>query len=243
LFVVLEIGTRRIVHWNVTRHPSAAWTAQQFPRIKPGDQRYRYVLHDRDSIFSEGVDRTLTAMALTVLKTAARAPQANAFCELVIGTMRRECLDFMIPLHERLLRWVLCGGLRMTITAVRVPAWGRAFQIPRRFSLSTRSVVIESRRDIALPPRHSWVGGITSIVSKLRPRHEPVLAPEKDFAEPNSDSTSEPTSSAARGDSSAHDSIPRAMRDQMKRSITITATALLMVVAASHAFCATRWSA
>jgi hypothetical protein len=61
VFVVLEIGTRRIVHWNVTRHPSAAWTSQQFRMITPGD--HRYVLHDRDSIYSDGVDRTLTAMA------------------------------------------------------------------------------------------------------------------------------------------------------------------------------------
>jgi transposase InsO family protein len=107
VFVVLEIGTRRVVHWNVTRHPSGAWTAQQFRMITPGDQRHRYVLHDRDSIFSDGVDRTLTAMALTVLKTPVRAPQANAFCERLIGTIRRECLDFMIPLNERHLRWVL----------------------------------------------------------------------------------------------------------------------------------------
>jgi hypothetical protein len=46
-------------------------------------------------------------MALTVLKTPVRAPQANAFCERLIGTMRRECLDFMIPLNERHLRWAL----------------------------------------------------------------------------------------------------------------------------------------
>jgi putative transposase len=107
VFVVLEIGTRRILHWNVTRHPNAAWTAQQFRMITPGDQRHQYVLHDRDTIYSEGVDRTLTAMDLTVLKTPVRAPQANAFCERLIGTMRRECLDFLIPLNERHLRWAL----------------------------------------------------------------------------------------------------------------------------------------
>jgi hypothetical protein len=96
-----------LVYWNVPRYPSATWTAQQFRMITPGDHRHRYVLHDRDNIFAEGVDRTLTAMALTVLKTPVRAPQANAFCERLIGTMRRECLDFMIPLNERHPRWVL----------------------------------------------------------------------------------------------------------------------------------------
>jgi putative transposase len=78
--VVLEVGTRRILHWNVTKHPTAEWTAQQFRLIVPGDQAHRFVIHDRDTIYSAGVDRTLAAMGLTVLKTPVRAPQANAFC-------------------------------------------------------------------------------------------------------------------------------------------------------------------
>ena len=58
-------------------------------------------------MYSEGVDRTLEAMGLTVIKTPVRAPQANAFCEPVIGTIRRECLDFMIPVSERHVRAIL----------------------------------------------------------------------------------------------------------------------------------------
>jgi len=73
----------------------------------PGDQSHRFVVHDRDSIYSESVDRTIAAMGLTVLKTPVRAPQANAFCERLIGTIRRECLDFVIPLNERHVRSVL----------------------------------------------------------------------------------------------------------------------------------------
>ena len=107
VFVVLDVGTRRIVHWNVTDHPTAGWTAQQFRMIISGDQPHRYVIHDRDSIYSEGVDRTLEAMGLTVCKTPVRAPQANSFCERLVGTIRRECLDFLIPLNERHLREIL----------------------------------------------------------------------------------------------------------------------------------------
>jgi putative transposase len=107
VFVVLEVGTRRIVHWNTTDHPTADWTAQQFRLIVSGDQPYRYVIHDRDSIYSEGVDRTLKAMGLTVCRTPVRAPQANSFCERLVGTIRRECLDFVIPLNERHLREIL----------------------------------------------------------------------------------------------------------------------------------------
>jgi transposase InsO family protein len=111
-FVVLDLGTRRILHWNVTAHPTADWTAQQFRMIGSGDQRHRLVIHDRDTIYSEGVDRTLAAMGLTVLKAPVRAPQANAFCERVIGTIRRECLDFMIPLSERHVRAILQEWVR-----------------------------------------------------------------------------------------------------------------------------------
>ena len=107
VFVVLDVGTRRIVHWNVTEHPTAAWTAQQFRMIVPGDQPHRFLIHDRDSIYAEGVDRTLAAMGLEVLKTPVRAPQANAYCERLIGTIRRECLDWVIPLGERHLRRIL----------------------------------------------------------------------------------------------------------------------------------------
>jgi hypothetical protein len=77
--VVLDVGTRRITHWNTTEHPTAEWTAQQFRMIVAGDEAHRYVIHDRDSIYSEGVDRTLAAMGLTVLRTPVQAPQANAF--------------------------------------------------------------------------------------------------------------------------------------------------------------------
>jgi putative transposase len=112
VFLVLEIGTRRILHWNVTEHPTAEWTAQQFRSVRTGDEPYRFVVHDRDAVFAAAVDDALSSMRLRVLKTPARVPQANAFCERLIGTARRECLDHLIPLHERHLRkivveWVL----------------------------------------------------------------------------------------------------------------------------------------
>lgn len=75
--------------------------------VVPGDQSHRFVVHDHDSTYSEGVGRTIAAMGLTVLKTPVRAPQANAFCERLIGTIRRECLDFVIPLNERHVRRLL----------------------------------------------------------------------------------------------------------------------------------------
>jgi hypothetical protein len=72
-FVVLEIGTRRIVHWNVTEHPTTAWTVQQFRAMVPGDQRHRFLVHDRDSVYAAAVDDAVTATGLTVLKTRCAA--------------------------------------------------------------------------------------------------------------------------------------------------------------------------
>ena len=107
VFAVMEVGSRRILHWNITEHPTAEWTTQQFRMVVPGESSHRFVVHDHDSIYSEGVDRTLKAMGLTVLKTPVRAPKANAFCERLIGTIRRECLDVVIPVNERHVRHVL----------------------------------------------------------------------------------------------------------------------------------------
>src|SRR5262245_21535189 len=97
VFTVLEVGSRRIRHWNVTGHPTATWTAQQFRMVMSGEEPHRFLIHDYDSIYSDSVDQTIAAMGLTILKTPVRSPQANAFCERVIGTIRRECLDWMIP--------------------------------------------------------------------------------------------------------------------------------------------------
>jgi putative transposase len=107
VFVILEVGTRRIAHFNVTAHPTADWTLQQFREVMTGEQGQRFLIHDRDSIYSSDLDSAVKAMGLRILKTPFRAPQANAFCERLIGTMRRECLDFLIPLNEKHLQIIL----------------------------------------------------------------------------------------------------------------------------------------
>jgi putative transposase len=107
VFLLMEVGTRRIVHCNVTAHATAAWTSQQFREAIPSDHPYRFLIHDRDSILSAEVDQQLKAFGLRVLHTPARAPKANAYCERLVGTIRRECLDFMTPLGEKHLRRIV----------------------------------------------------------------------------------------------------------------------------------------
>jgi len=98
VFVVMEHTTRRILHTNVTAHPTAAWTLQQLREALPDGHSYRFLLHDRDSIFSRELDHGIRNLGLRVLKTPPQTPQANALCERLLGTLRRECLDCVIPL-------------------------------------------------------------------------------------------------------------------------------------------------
>src|SRR6266436_2230097 len=107
VFVVMEVGSRQILHYNVTEHPTAGWTMQQFRAAYPSDHNYRFLIHDRDSICSAEVDDELKSFGLKVRRTPVQAPKANAFCERLIGTVRRECLDYVIPLSEKHLRKTL----------------------------------------------------------------------------------------------------------------------------------------
>ncbi len=107
VFVIIEHASRRLIHINVTAHPTAQWTLQQFREAIPADHTYRMLIHDRDSIFSAQVDRGVRHMGLRVIKTPVRTPVANSICERVIGTLRRECLDCVMPLNERHLYGIL----------------------------------------------------------------------------------------------------------------------------------------
>jgi len=107
VFVVIEHGSRRLARVDITAHPSAAWTLQQLREVVGFDDVYRYLIHDRDSIFARRLDESINALGLTVLKSPPRCPKANAICERVIGTIRRECLDWVIPLSEAHLRLIM----------------------------------------------------------------------------------------------------------------------------------------
>ena len=88
VFVVIEHGTRRLAHVNVTTHPSAAWTLQQLREVIADADAHRYLIHDRDSIFARHLDDSIRAMGLAVLRSPFSSPKANAICERVIGTIR-----------------------------------------------------------------------------------------------------------------------------------------------------------
>ena len=107
VFVVIEHSSRRLAHVNVTANPSADWTLQQLREVVGNGGGHRYLLHDRDRIFSKCLDSSIKALGIDVLRSPIASPKANAICERVIGTARRECLDWMIPVSESHLRAIL----------------------------------------------------------------------------------------------------------------------------------------
>jgi putative transposase len=111
VLVVMEHASRRLIQLNATAHPTAAWTLQQLREVIPCDHQYRFIIHDHDSIFSAELDVSLTRLGLKVITTPVHSPRANSLCERLIGTLRRECLDWIIPLSEGHLRKILVSWM------------------------------------------------------------------------------------------------------------------------------------
>ena len=107
VFVVLVHARRRIVHFNVTEHPTAQWAAQQISEAFPWEAAPRYLIRDRDRVYGPAFRARVEGMGIEEVLTAPRSPWQNPFAERVIGSIRRECLDHVIVLDERHLRRLL----------------------------------------------------------------------------------------------------------------------------------------
>jgi len=103
VFLVLAYDRRRILHFAVTAHPTAEWTAQQLQEAFPWDSAPRYLLRDRDRIFGRDFVEQVKAMGIKQVLSAPRSPWQRAYIERVIGTFRQECLDHVIVFNERCL--------------------------------------------------------------------------------------------------------------------------------------------
>jgi putative transposase len=107
ILLVLAHDRRRVVHFNVTEHPTAHWTAQQIIEAFPWDTAPRYLLRDRDAIFGNPFQRRVESMGIEQVLTAPRSPWQNPYVERLIGSVRRDCLDHVIVLSQRHLRRTL----------------------------------------------------------------------------------------------------------------------------------------
>jgi transposase InsO family protein len=111
VFLVLAYDPRRVVHFNVTAHPTAEWAAQQLREAFPFDQVPRYLLRDRDQIFGDTFREQVKDMPIKEVLSAPRSPRQRAYVERLIGSIRRECLDHVIVFGEASLRRILASYL------------------------------------------------------------------------------------------------------------------------------------
>src|SRR6267143_4562708 len=108
VLVVLAHHRRRVVHFNVTEHPTSAWTTQQIVDTFPDDSAPSYLLRDRDSVYGHVFRQRVKGMGVGEVLTAPHSPWQNPFAERLIGYLRRECLNHVLVLGE--------GHLRRTLT-------------------------------------------------------------------------------------------------------------------------------
>src|SRR6267378_5024018 len=107
VLVVLAHHRRRVVHFNVTEHPTAAWTAQQIVDAFPDESAPSYLLRDRDQVYGQQFRHRVKGMGIDEVLTAPHSPWQNPLAERLIGSIRRECLNHVLVLGERHLRRIL----------------------------------------------------------------------------------------------------------------------------------------
>ena len=151
VWLAIDHGRRRLIHFNATSNPSARWMIQQLREAFPGASTPRYHLLDRDSIFSGEVVAAIRSFGIDPVRTAYRTPWQNAIAERWVGTCRRELLDHVIVFGERHLRRLLADYV----------AYYNAERVHTRFGDSPEGRPIETRpssaaRVVSLPR----VGGL-----------------------------------------------------------------------------------
>jgi putative transposase len=107
VMIILTHDCRKIVRFDVAGHPTAGWLARQITEAFPWDTAPRYLLRDRDSSYGQDFRKQVDAMGIAEVVSATRSPWQNAYVERVIGSIRRECPDYIVIFNERHLRRIL----------------------------------------------------------------------------------------------------------------------------------------
>ena len=155
VLVVLAHDRRRVVHFDVTEHPTAAWTAQQIVNAFPDESAPAYLLRDRDCVYGQQFRHRLKGMGIAEVLTAPQSPWQNPFVERLIGSIRRECLNHVLVLGERHLRRILTRYLAYyhqarthlaldkdapDLRPIELPVTGKIVQLPEVGGLHHRYV-------------------------------------------------------------------------------------------------------
>ncbi len=140
VFFIIELHSRKVIHVGVTRSPTDAWTAQQLREATPYGHTPKYLIRDNDSKFGHCYARVATTSGIKVLKTPYHAPRANAICECFLRSVRQECLDHLLILHEKQLQRVLNEYVAYFNLARPHQGIWQQLPEPNRLSLSTHQV-------------------------------------------------------------------------------------------------------
>jgi putative transposase len=147
-FVIIEVGSRRVVQISVTAHPSDAWVAQQLRNATPFGQGPHHLIRDNDKKYGALFAKAAAGANIQVLKTPFGVPKANAICERFIGSLRRECLDHVLILGEGHLRRVLVAYRDYFNTAR--PHQGLLQRVPIPAPVTTPSLATHRIRSTAV---------------------------------------------------------------------------------------------
>jgi transposase InsO family protein len=142
VLVVMSHDRRRIIHFNVTDSPSGAWTARQLLEAFPFETAPRFLVRDNDSIFSGEFSARVESLGIEEVKTALRSPWQNAYCERLIGSIRRECLDHIIVLDAQHLRRVLRSYVDYYHSSRTHQSLGNDSPVPRAIESPEMGVIV-----------------------------------------------------------------------------------------------------
>ncbi len=107
IFFLIEVGSRRVIHFGITRNPNSEWVAQQLREATPNGTGPRYLIRDNDTKYGELFDGLAQVSGIQIVRIPFRAPRANAVCERFLGSVRRECLDYLLIFSDQQLYHVM----------------------------------------------------------------------------------------------------------------------------------------
>jgi hypothetical protein len=169
VFFLIELGSRRIVHFAVIRAPTEVWVAQQLRAATPFGVRPKYLIRNNANKYGTLFDEVAKGSGIEILRIRYRAPRANAICERFLGSVRRECLDQMLIFSERQLYAVTKEDVASLNPARPHQGWGRRFRKDR----AGRRV----RGNRGRLSHSLYSAGCTTIIAEPRERGSPIFKP------------------------------------------------------------------
>ena len=141
-FFVISHDRRKILHLNVTDHPTAEWTAQQIAEAFPWDTAPRFLLRDRDRIYGRYFRQRVENMGMEEIRIAPRSPWQSPYAERVIGSIRRECLDHLIVFGEKHFRRIMASYVDYYNNSRLHLSLARDAPVPRRPGARTEGEIV-----------------------------------------------------------------------------------------------------